>query len=557
MGDFEVGRTLDDRYPVGDEEYMRWLRTPEAKDFLVDIIQERRPSKRHAAMVTREAAQGNSVEAWIVRMSKDDFLQLEGDQLWMDMEARLGEIMASAGGPPPTIVNGGYGPGQAWGLFDGPEFWYRGCYGHFYQTQALNPEGILQFMQIKFGIDYERAEEEYLRNRYSPEEQEFYDQQLRDQPVPESKEIDDSEHTLNDRYPVGDKEYVRWLKTPEARDFLVDIIREQQPSRRHAAMVTWEAAQGNSVEGWVVRMSKDDFLHLEDPQLWMDMEERLGEIMASAGPPPTIINGGYGPGRVWGLLQGPETWHWGGGYGGFYKTHALNPEGILQFMQIKFGIDYKRAEEEYLKNRYSPEEQKFYDQQRRDQLEAESKEIMADLKRTLDDRFPVGCGELLRWLKTEEARDFLVGIFQERRPSRRHTAMMTLEAQEGRVDGWIENIAKVDFLGHDDDDYQYHEVFGMIGPKILGPLGGPPPSLFNGAGRAWGLLQGPETWYWCQHGINYSKYVMVPEGILQFMQIKFGIDRERAEEEFLRNRYSPEEQEFFNQQLRDRPAIPA
>merc|ERR1719489_147059 len=85
---------------------------------------------------------------------------------------------------------------------------------------------------------------------------------------------------------------------------------------------------------------------------------------------PTIINGGYGPGRVWGLLQGPETWHWGGGYGGFYKTHALNPEGILQFMQIKFGIDYKRAEEEYLKNRYSPEEQKFYDQQRRDQLEA-------------------------------------------------------------------------------------------------------------------------------------------------------------------------------------------
>jgi len=177
MGDFEVGRTLDDRYPVGDEEYLRWLRTPEARDFLVDIIQERRPSIRHAAMVTREAAHGDSVEAWIVRMSRDDFLHLEEPQLMMDMEERYSEIMASAGGPPPTIVNGGYGPGRAWGLDQGPETWYWGGYGLFYKTHALIPEAILQFMQIKFGIDYERAEEEYFRNRYSPEEQEFFDRQ--------------------------------------------------------------------------------------------------------------------------------------------------------------------------------------------------------------------------------------------------------------------------------------------------------------------------------------------------------------------------------------------
>jgi len=361
--------------------------------------------------------------------------------------------------------------------------------------------------------------------------------------------------TLDDRYPVGDEEYMRWLRTPEAKAFLVDIIQERRPSRRHTAMVTREAAKGNSFEAWIVGMSKDDFLRLEGPQLWMAMEARLGEIMASAGPPPTIINGGYRLCQALGLLQGPETWYYGG-YGGFYKTHALIPEAILQFMRIKFGIDYKRAEEEYLRNRYSPEEQKFYDQQLRDRLAAESK-ARGELERTLGDRFPVGCGELLRWFRTPQAREFLVDIFRERRPSRRHTAMMTLECQEGWLDSWLMNIAKVDFLDFDGEFFQYQEVYQSIGPEILGPLGGPPPSLFNGAGRAWGLLQGPETWYWSQHGTNYSTYVLVPEGIVKFMQIKFGINREKAEEEFLRNRYSPEEQEFFNQQLRDQPAIPA
>jgi len=182
---------------------------------------------------------------------------------------------------------------------------------------------------------------------------------------------------------------------------------------------------------------------------------------------------------------------------------------------------------------------------------------MGDVERTLDDRFPVGCGELLRWLRTPEARYFLLDIFQERRPSRRHKGMMTLEAQERRIDGWIGNIAKVDFLDHDGEYDQYHEVFDMIGPEILAPLRGPPPSVFNGAGRLWGLLEGPEDWYRSHHGRWYSHYVMVPEGILQFMQIKFGIDRERAEDEFLRNRYTPEEQEFWNRRLRESPAIPA
>ena len=44
-----------------------------------------------------------------------------------------------------------------------------------YVHYALNPEGILEFMQHKFGISYERAEEEYLRCRYEDEETDFLD----------------------------------------------------------------------------------------------------------------------------------------------------------------------------------------------------------------------------------------------------------------------------------------------------------------------------------------------------------------------------------------------
>jgi len=180
MGDFEVGRTLDDRYPVGDEEYIRWLRTTEARDFLVDIIREQRPSRRHTLLVTREEDREEvELEGWIQRLAKRDFLRFENPGHWVETEFAVRDIMASAGGPPPSIVNGA---GGAWCVLDGSEKWYLSGYGVDYQQYALIPEAILQFMQIKFGISYERAEDEFLRNRYTPEEQEFYDQELRDQP---------------------------------------------------------------------------------------------------------------------------------------------------------------------------------------------------------------------------------------------------------------------------------------------------------------------------------------------------------------------------------------
>ena len=161
--ELDLVKALSVKHPVGVEEYFNWLQTPEARRFITEFVQEKVSVKRHNMLVQRRFVRACILPSEVRTAEKTAFLD---DDVWgWDTKIRnfvIFEILKPAG-PPPSIAD----------CLN--EEWVLSSFCVTYFMYVVNPEAILKFMQLKFGIDYERAEKEYLKHRYTEEDFEFLD----------------------------------------------------------------------------------------------------------------------------------------------------------------------------------------------------------------------------------------------------------------------------------------------------------------------------------------------------------------------------------------------
>lgn len=195
---------------------------------------------------------------------------------------------------------------------------------------------------------------------------------------------------IDARWPVQPEEYLDWVRSEEGVSFFRSIVSEERDESdpfmvRHNHLVQYPHSQlhGKHLDD-VKAMSRLDFLDDEDGYWEDEIKKVLREkVMGPAGPPPSIASE-FEPGDKWAL--GPEGTLTP--YGLKYFMYGIYQEGFIKFLMDKFGVeDYKVAQEQMLKSRYTQKELEWVDKvalsciqrekERKEREEQEAKEQAA------------------------------------------------------------------------------------------------------------------------------------------------------------------------------------
>ena len=122
-----------------------------------------------------------------------------------------------------------------------------------------------------------------------------------------------------------------------------------------------------------------DFLNDEDGHFEDEIKKVMREkVMGPLGAPPSIADE---------FADKKETWE-KTNYGLKYFMYCIYQEGFIKYLMDKFDVDYKRAEDELLKRRYTEAETAYLDEESRtfkkrqaERKEREAKEAMEERQR--------------------------------------------------------------------------------------------------------------------------------------------------------------------------------
>lgn len=160
-----------------------------------------------------------------------------------------------------------------------------------------------------------------------------------------------------------------------------------------------------------------------------------------------------------------------------------------------------------------------------------------NIKKLENARYPIIGVDFLKWLDTDEAKNYLRKILKEETYCERHQEVMTERAVHGRFSQEFLLDGKITFL--DDNEMNGivdHEILLKIIENVL-MVHGKPKSVEH-------LLD--KNWLRTNFATKYANYVLRPEGLIYFITIQYGVSMEKATEEYYRNRITAKELEEFD-----------